>query len=113
MNTNTGALFHVSGEFAEAAARMPMPLMPELLTPDQRDSATLELARERADVSLAELVALAATEDEREMVKQLRAGEPIVPVSEEVAQRVMLGGRELERRKRRAKAARKARRTNR
>lgn len=51
--------------------------------------------------------------DEQEALLDARAGARIVPVSGEVAQQVQLGQRELQRRRRRAKAARQARKRNR
>jgi type IV secretory pathway VirD2 relaxase len=47
-----------------------------------------------------------ATEDEVRALAAMRAGDAVVPVSETVAQKMMLGGRELNRRERRRKARR-------
>lgn len=54
------------------------------------------------------------TDDERRAVAALERREPVIRVSEQAAQRSLLGGRELERRQRRrvqAKASRKANRS--
>lgn len=51
--------------------------------------------------------------DESAAVTALRRGEPVVRVSEHVAQQVKLGQRELERRAKRRKASRTARKRNR
>lgn len=62
-------------------------------------------------------LATAAKDIERELTEDERAAledpGPLVLVSEEVARQMALGGRELDRRKRRRKAARESRRRNR
>lgn len=51
--------------------------------------------------------------DEQAALEDLRAGATIVPVSEQVAQQMIVGGREFERRRRRNKAAKASRKANR
>jgi hypothetical protein len=83
VNTQTGAVYELSEAFAESLAQG---------EPSE---------------------ALASLKHDFMALEDVRRGDPVVPVSREVATVVRLGQREKQRRRRRAKAARAARKRNR
>jgi hypothetical protein len=97
MNTDTGRIYELRDPVYETLKRSAPPGAPEL----------------RHHRAAFERLVGELTADERAAALDLDAGATLVPVSEQVAQKVRLGERELERRTRRrsaAKAARKAQR---
>lgn len=91
MNTNTGATYMLREEIGDA-------LYSQAFSP-----LALEEARRMSPL----------TEDERRAIADRLAGDPIVPVTAQVATAQRLGRREMERRRRRRQAARQARKRNR
>lgn len=111
MNTDTGRLYQLGADLQDARRRGDLDGALAHLRdleahhPDEGDT--------RTNLAAAAALGRALTADEQAAIYEEAKGATIVAVSDQVAQKVRLGERELERRKRRRDAAKQARARNR
>jgi hypothetical protein len=112
VNTNTGRVYDLGDDVAEAVYR-PHEFLTKAAVEQLRSFDHPDGGDERTNLLAGRALGRQLTHDEQAALADSVRGEPIVPVSGDVAQKVRLGARELERRRKRSKAARESRKRNR